>query len=562
VPVAEGTFRGNVLGNYQTNNEMLALHANLAGNNHGFNWNAYGTFKKAGDYRNKYDGRVLNSRFNEKNAGGYIGLNKSWGFSHLVFSHFEQETGLVEGDRDDLSGRFLIYPGTPFERIAGDVDLDSKNMLTPFQNIQHNKLVSDNNFALGKNRLKIILGYQNNLRREFGNPEDISEEELFFDLKTFTYNLHWQLPEIKEWHTTIGVNGMSQSNKNKGAEVLIPAYNLSDIGAFVYTQRFFNKATLSGGFRFDNRNVNGKEHLEGSDLKFAAFEKSFSNISGSLGLSYEPKEEITIKVNIARGFRAPTLAEMASNGAHEGTNRYEYGDRDLGSETSFQLDGGIEFNYEHFNISLTGFYNSINDFIFYRKLASTLGGDSLVEVGGDQLAAFQFDQHNASLRGFEASIDIHPHPLDWLHFENSVSFVRGSFEKAIDGSRNIPLMPATRLVSQLRADIPKSGKLFQRLYLKLEADNTFRQEKYFSGYNTETATAAYTLLNASTGAEILHKKKVLFSIHLVLTNITDKAYQQHLSRLKYTDINNTTGRTGVFNAGRNFSVKLNVPVEW
>ena len=29
----------------------------------------------------------------------------------------------------------------------------------------------------------------------------------------------------------------------------------------------------------------------------------------------------------------------------------------------------------------------------------------------------------AVLHGMEASLDIHPHPLDWLHFENSVSVI-------------------------------------------------------------------------------------------------------------------------------------------
>jgi iron complex outermembrane receptor protein len=39
------------------------------------------------------------------------------------------------------------------------------------------------------------------------------------------------------------------------------------------------------------------------------------------------------------------------------------------------------------------------------------------------------------------------------------------------------------------------------------------------------------------------------------------AYQNHLSRLKYTADNLVTGRPGVFGVGRNFSVKLNVPFD-
>lgn len=562
-PVAAGTMKGNLLSNYQSNNGLLAINGNIAANKNGLNWNLYGTFKSAGDYKNKYDGKVLNSRFNEKNFGGYIGINKSWGYSHIIFSRFDQRIGLIEGERDNASGKFLLFSGTPIERVATKADLDTRDLFVPQQRVQHNKFILDNNFAINKVRLKINLGYQNNQRQEFGNPEDSREKSLFFDLKTINYNMQLQLPERKEWHTTIGINGMRQTNENKGEEVLIPAYTIFDIGGFVYLQRLFKKATLSGGLRFDNRSVNSKELKDGGTTKFNAFTRSFSNFSGSVGISVEPGDAITLKANIARGFRAPALAELASNGAHEGTNRYEYGNQTLGSETSLQVDGGLELNYAHFSFAASAFYNRMNDFIFYRKLESVSGRDSLVNLNGDFIPAFKFDQQNAKLYGIEGSVDIHPHPMDWLHFENTISFVRGRFDKSIDGSSNLPLIPAARLISELRGDFKTTGKTFHGLYAKIEADNTFSQKHPFSGYDTETATPGYTLLNAGVGADILGtKKQTVFSLHFAINNISDIAYQNHLSRLKYTAENLVTGRNGVFNTGRNFSVKLNIPLNF
>ncbi|MBP9119254.1 MAG: TonB-dependent receptor [Ignavibacterium sp.] len=561
-PVAEGTLKGNIISNYQTNNGLFAINGNLAGNKNGLNWNLYGTYKSAGNYQNKYDGKVLNSGFNEKNVGGYIGINKSWGYSHIILSRFDQHLGLIEGERDDATGLFMLFGGTPLERIATKADLDKRELFVPQQRVQHNKIVSDNNFAFKKSRLKVNLAYQNNLRQEFGNAEDPEENELFFDLKTFNYNLQWQLPELKEWHATIGVNGMRQSNQNKGEESLIPEYNLFDIGGFVFVQRTFKKATVSGGLRYDTRTINSMELIEGGDIKFNQFSRSFSNVSGSVGVSYEATDKVTLKANLARGFRSPTLAELASNGAHEGTNRYEYGEQSLRSETSLQMDGGLNFNYEHFSIDVSAFYNRLNDFIFYRKLESAFGGDSLVNNGGDFIPAFKFNQQDAKLAGFEASIDIHPHPLDWLHFENAVSFVRGQFDNPIDGSNNIPLIPAARLTSELKADFKKLNNTIHNFYAKLELDKTFKQNNPFTGFETETATDGYALLNAGIGADIVNGKKTLFSVYLGANNITDVAYQSHLSRLKYTAENMVSGRMGVFNTGRNFSFKVNVPLEF
>jgi iron complex outermembrane receptor protein len=63
------------------------------------------------------------------------------------------------------------------------------------------------------------------------------------------------------------------------------------------------------------------------------------------------------------------------------------------------------------------------------------------------------------------------------------------------------------------------------------------------------------------GTDIVNKKgQQVLNIHFIATNIADVAYQNHLSRLKYAAENLSTGRTGVYNMGRNFSVKLNIPL--
>lgn len=559
VPVAEGTIKGNLLGNYQSNNRLQSYHGNIAGNLNGFSWNAYGTIKSAGDYQNRFDGRVLNSRFNERNFGGYIGINKGWGYSHLIFSRFDQRAGIVEGDRDAATGRFLLFPASPIEREATEADLKGRKPVVPYQSIQHNKIAWNNSINFGKHRFKIDGAFQNNQRQEFGNAEEPGETELFFDLKTATYNLHWNLPEMNHWRTTFGLNGMYQQNTNKGEERIIPDYHFNDIGTFVFAQGIFEDYTLSGGMRFDNRFMKSKEFSENGDTKFAAFSRHFSNVSGSAGISYDANEHLILKANLASGFRAPNLAELASNGAHEGTNRFEYGSKDLRSEKSLQADLGTVLDFEHISINLSGFYNGVKDFIYYRKLAGAAGGDSLVHLDGEDLTAYQFSQNNARLTGLEVDVDLHPHPLHWLHFQNKLSYVRGRFQQPVDGSNNLPLIPATRWTSELRGNFEKVGNSLSNIYIRIEADHFFKQDHPFYGYHTETVTPAYTLLNAGIGADVQLKNRTLFSLHIAAQNIADEAYQNHLSRLKYTDTNHVTGREGVFNVGRNFSVKVNVP---
>jgi len=562
VPVPVNTIKANISSNYQSNNRLRSLNANIGGNRNGFSWNIYSSNKAAADYKNKYDGYVFNSKFKENNLGGYVGYNGNWGYSHVLVSNFDLTAGLVEGERDD-DGYFIKPVAGGGETRATDADFKSTTPQIPFQHIRHFKIATDNNIKFGKNNLTFNIGFQQNRREEFGNIDDLSERALFFNLKTVTYTGQFHFAEKNGWKTSIGVNGMQQNNKNQGMEQLIPDYNLFDFGAYIYSKKTISKVTVSGGLRYDTRNVDVKNLMDGVDVKGDAFKKTFSNVSGSVGLAADITDKLNLKLNVARAFRAPSIPELASNGAHEGTIRYEYGDRNLKSETSMQIDAGATYATEHISVGVSAFYNAFSNFIFYKKLESVGGGDSTVNVDGDQLDAFKFDQRKASLAGLEATLDIHPHPLDWLHVLNTFSYVSGRLKEPIEGTKYLPFIPAAKLSTEFKASFNKLSNVLRNAYLKFEIDNTFAQNDAFTAFNTETATKGYTLLNAGIGTDVTTKNnKTIFSISLSGINLGDVAYQNHLSRLKYGPENLATGRMGIYNMGRNFSVKVNVPLSF
>lgn len=552
-PVANNTVQANISGSLNANNNMQGGYANVAGNVEGFNWNAYGSIKNAGDYKNKYDGDVLNSRFNEKNFGGYVGINKSWGFSHLIFSDFNQQLGIVEGERDD-NGNLVLDGYDVITHLK-----NSRKLLVPYQSIHHTKIALDNSFSLNDaGRITALIGLQRNQRKEFGDVDAPNDAESYFDLKTINYNMAYHLPSNTGWKTSIGASGMSQQNNNRAAEALIPDYHLFDFGIYGITSKTWNSTTLSGGLRYDTRNMNAEELDEDGLIKFTTFNKKFSNLSGSVGATHNFSEHVTLKANISRGFRAPNASELAANGEHEGTSRYEIGNQNLKSEVATAADLGLEIITNHIDFDIAPFFNHISHYIFYNKLIGVSGTDSLV----DGIPAYHFNQQDATLLGVEARLDIHPHPLDWLHFENTFSFVRGKFANAVDGSYNLPLIAPASLLTELRAEFPTALKIFSNFYAKFEVNTVAAQKNYFAGYNTETATDGYVLLNTGLGSDIKTNGKKICSFNVTLNNIGDVAYQSHLSRLKYTDVNAATGRVGVFNMGRNFTARLIVPLEW
>ena len=51
-------------------------------------------------------------------------------------------------------------------------------------------------------------------------------------------------------------------------------------------------------------------------------------------------------------------------------------------------------------------------------------------------------------------------------------------------------------------------------------------------------------------------RKDFMNIYISAENLSDVAYQSHLSRLKYAPQNPLSGRSGVYNMGRNLSLKV------
>ncbi len=567
----QGSILGNISSNYQTNNGLIDYSANLAGNKNGLIWDARYSNKMAHSYQNKYDGFVYNSGFRENAASTTLGINRSWGFSHLHFSLYHLKPGIVEGERDSLTGKFLksiINPnGSTQSVIATSSDFRSYQPAAPFQTIDHYKAVWNNNLFIGQSNLEATIGFQQNRRKEFEEPDNYG---LFFLLNTLNYDFKYSFPEIANWKFTSGINGMWQNSQNKGTEFLVPAYQLFDFGVFAIANKKMGNFNFSGGIRFDKRSETSKALYLNTDgdivssgdsngtKRFDAFDKNFTGISGSLGATYQISETVYTKLNISRGFRAPNIAELSSNGVHEGTQRYEIGNPALKPETSFQIDYSIGMNTTHVSAELNLFTNAVDNFIFSNKLNSSDGSDPAFQY----LPVFQFTKGNAQFYGGEFQIDIHPHPLDWLHFENSFSYVKATLANQPADSHYLPFIPAPVWVSDLKIEFNKTDHFLANSYLKIGIENTWKQNHFYAAYETETATPGYTLLNMGAGTDFVFKKKTRFSLYVSANNLTDVAYQSHLSRLKYTGMNYATGRSGIYNMGRNISIKLLIPIDF
>ena len=504
-PVAPlNTVQGNISAEYQSNNGLIAYSLNAAGNHSGLVWDVRYSDKYAHAYSNKANGWVLNSGFQERAASGMIGLNRKWGFSRLKLSYYHLNPGIIEGDE----GSTGYKPGLPFQQVY------------------HYKAVLDNTFRLGEGRLKALIGWQQNRRQEY--EESADEYGLYFLLNTLNYDIKYQ-HETHGWKYAAGLNGMGQISRNKGDEYLIPDYRLFDAGLFATASKELGSWVLSGGLRADIRLLHSLP-LEG---RFDDFGRSFPGVTGSIGAVRSFGENVHLRVNLSRGFRAPNLSELSSNGEHEGTLRYEIGNKDLKPEYSWQGDIGLDFSSPYISGQFALFANKIDNYIFLSKTAE---GNPPV---------YTYTSGNARLFGGEARLDFHP--IHRLHIGGTFSYVNG---KQIGGTW-LPMIPSPRLLTECKWEFTHDGQLFNNAYVAVELDWNARQDHFYAVDGTETATPAYTLLNMSAGTDIVIKGKKRASIYLMADNILDTVWQSHLSRLK---------EIGIYNMGRNITMKILIPL--
>ena len=499
----------------QEANFLQQFSSNTQGTNTSFGYKATpgnwkflirGNYNSQADYKIPNGDRVINTRSIEKDLKYGIGYSNSHFSTDFRYNYNNLNLGLPEEDIENSGFR---------------------NPLFPKQDIDNHILSLNQKFYFKNSKLEADLGYIFNNRKEI---EDIDETALHMKLKTANYNIKYYFPKWKNFETIVGIQGMHQTNLNFGEERLIPDAIIKDFGVFMTSNYEWNKNAIQAGIRFDKRSISTSEYGNfGNEGYFEALDKQFESFNFALGYKTNLTEKITTRFNLASGFRAPNLSELTSNGVHEGSNRYEIGNSNLKNEQNFQADLNLEYNSEHFEIFVNGFYNHVNNYIYIEPTSTTIDGNDV----------YNYVQNNAYLFGGEAGIHFHPHPLDWLHFTSSFENVTAKQENG----DYLPLIPANQWKNNLKTNFNLSN-WFQKNYISAQINYTYNQNNTSA---FETKSKDYTLVNLGFGGEMNFGKQKI-DVYLNANNLFDKNYIAHLSRLK---------NDGIPNMGRNIVLGLN-----
>lgn len=474
------------------------------------------------DYLDGNDERVPNTRFNGLNLKANYGLIRKSLVSSFNYHFSFYQFGVVEQQEDTTKKE------EHFERAMEEAH----------HTVNYHLITTQNTFFIGASRVKVDAGAHFNNRQEQEGPEDKDLGELNMQLNTYSVNARYLSPTFKNTELTAGIEATPQTNTNKGSRVIIPDATTSEVSAYGFLRNEMSRLIVEAGARFNNYRVKTEEMgIPDSAGYMKKIDKSYHPVNGSVGLVFDLVENFQVKGNFAMGYRAPNLAELSSNGLHEGTLNYEIGDPGLKNEVNREIDFGLHYRTPLFSLEASIFRDDFDNYIFLSPTDESIQG----------YRVYRYLQADAVLKGGEASLAWRPTPLKWLELRSSFAAVVG---KQADESY-LPLMPANKMTNELAIDTD-IWHIFREGFVKVGVVTVFEQNNVAAA---EEKTPAYNLVNFEMGGKIFGHR--LYGT-LTVTNLLGKLYFDHLSRIKPGSFNDP--EVGFYNMGRNITFALHIPI--
>jgi iron complex outermembrane recepter protein len=415
----------------------------------------------------------------------------------------------VRGSRATVTAGYV----TRGERIEIYEDPVEFTHFTGYQRIFERRAVLRTELAAGAERFEFSATHERNERREF---DDVEARDVTLGLlaRTATAQLSWHHRALGAFSGTAGASWLQSDFEKFGTETLIPANASRNAAVFLFEQGELGRWILSAGARYDTRVLRAESDTV---LQMDSDRRSWQAFSGNVGALYRMSDPVAVVLNLGRGFRAPSAADLFSNGYHEGTRAFERGDPTLGVETSLNVDLAVRAQTSSLNAEAGVFMNRIRDYIYLQPQGSL---DTLLHASGD-----------AILSGVEAFAD--------YALTRAVSLrATGDYTRGQNTTLGVPLtqIPPARVTLRMLLQPAALGSM-RRPYGSLTWEGVAPQRRLHPG---DVGTAGYGLLGAGTGATFTWGGRVA-TVDVVARNLLDRSYRNFMS--VYRTIAEAPGRS-------------------
>ena len=466
-----GGFTGQVTGGLSSVDNGRDGAFKATAGSQGFAIHADGFARHADDYDTP-EGRQENSFLDSRGAsigGSFIGRDGFLGVSYTRFDSLYAVPGIEaaeEKSRIDMGQDKINAKG---EWRAPEMGIAAVRGWFGWTNYAHNELVFDENVGAD------AVGSRFTNRYTEGRAEIES------------------VPVATASGALTSIAGIQISNRQlagisfEGDNLLEP--NTTDsIGGYLFEElRLTSALRLQASGRVENDNVSGSMYADIMNPlpdSLVAERKSFTPVSGSLGLLYDLPHGIVARLTGTYAERAPVAQELFSKGAHEATETFEIGNPDIGIETSKSIEFGFNKAAGRWRFDSSFYYTQFDGYIF-RDFTGAKCDDTIASCGsGSELDQVIFNQRDATFYGVELATE-----YDVAQIWNGIWGVSAQYDfvhAEFSNGEYVPRMPPHRI----------GGGVYYRddaWQAKVSSLYAFNQNDIAPH---ETPTAGYTLVNA------------------------------------------------------------------
>jgi iron complex outermembrane receptor protein len=428
---------------------------------------------------------------NSETRGGALGVSflSDNGFVGVSFSGFDSEYG-IPGHAHEEEAPPL--PGEPAEEEFVRIDLEQTRMDLAGEYDIEGSFLRGVRFRAAMN--------------DYEHTELEGEETgTIYDVQGIDSRIELRHARLGAMEGALGIQYRDEQFDAVGDEAFLPQADTTSVSLFLFEEiELSDTWVLQGSARYEDQSISGSALPE--DYDEGAF-------GASIGAVWRAAEDIRVSANLSLSERHPTVTELYADGAHVAADRYERGSVTLGNgildkETSTNLDLTLHGDTGRWEWTITGFVNSVDDYILLRPTA--------LELDGFQV--FDFDQADVKFTGIEAEATVEVLDKDdrHMHVRLFTDFVNA--EEDVTGD-NLPRIPPQRLGLGLHGG-------WKSLDATIDAIFADDQDDVVAN---ELPTEGYTLLNASLSYTFADSGVLLF---LRGSNLLDEDIRQHTSPLK------------------------------
>jgi len=372
-----------------------------------------------------------------------------------------------------------------------------------------------------------------------------------FENDSFESRLWAKHTPVKGWLGVVGLHYKNSDFSAVGDEAFTPSTESTSSAIFVLEEKSIGNFLWQLGARLEQ--VSHKPDnifFTNSEVDANFDDVSYTANSLSAGFVYQLNDNQSFAVNFAHSERAPSSAELFSNGIHISTSTYEVGagfdlviddsdpedleftllqsNQTVKKEVSNNLDLTYRVQTEHLHANFSIFYNQIDNYLFQQNTGLEFidheekhEGEELAvdEHEEEGLPIYVFSQQDAELYGFEADVDWHLN--DNLRVSAFTDFTRAKLTHSNDENTDLPRIPSMRFGAELHWEQ-------DNWHAELGATHYSKQNKIA---DFETPTDGYTLVSASFNY-YLSLDNTDLTFYLKANNLTNELARVHSSFLK------------------------------